>query len=196
MILTRVIRRLYRIFISIISAIVATLFIVLGWSFILMNKPITEVSLLISRMPFFFGDKLRYFYYKSVLKKVGKNVTFKYGSFCQYRNTVIGDRVLIGYFNTLGEVFIGDDVLVGGNVNFLSGLQQHSFEDKNELITKQPARGRKMIHIGSDVWIGSDSVIGSDIGNRCVIATGSVVVKKVEDHSLVGGNPAKLIKTI
>ena len=87
-------------------------------------------------------------------------------------------------------------MLVGGNVKLLSGLQQHSSENKIELITKQPARGRKMIHIGSDVWIGSNSVIGSDIGNRCVIATGSVVVKKVEDHSLVGGNPAKFIKAI
>ena len=196
MIIMKVIRRLYRIFITIISDIIATFFIVLGWSFILMKKPITEVSLLISRIPFSFGDKLRYFYYKSVLKKVGKNVTFKYGSFCQYRNTIIGNRVLIGYFNTLGEVAIGNDVVVGGNVNFLSGLQQHSFEDKSKLITKQPAQGRKMIHIGSDVWIGSDSVIGNDIGNRCVIATVSVVVKKVEDHSLVGGNPAKFIKSI
>ena len=56
--------------------------------------------------------------------------------------------------------------------------------------------GRRMITIGSDVWIGSNSVIGCDIGDRCAIAAGSVVVKEIEAHSLAGGNPAKLIKKI
>jgi maltose O-acetyltransferase len=53
-----------------------------------------------------------------------------------------------------------------------------------------------MVNVGSDVWIGSNSVIGNDVGDRCVVAAGSVVVKPVTDHSLVGGNPAKLIKKI
>jgi len=53
-----------------------------------------------------------------------------------------------------------------------------------------------MIKIGSDVWIGSNAVICNDIGNRCIIGAGSVVVKNVEDHSLVAGNPARLIKKI
>ena len=131
-----------------------------------------------------------------MLISFGPNVTFSYGAYCQYRKVRIGNRVLIGLFNTIGEVSIGDGVLMGGNVNLLSGLHQHSFDDPNTLTWDTPASGRKTITIGSDVWCGSDSVIGCDIGDRCVVAAGSVVVKAVEPHSLVGGNPARLIRTI
>jgi hypothetical protein len=52
------------------------------------------------------------------------------------------------------------------------------------------------ITIGNDVWIGLNCTIldGITIGNGAVIAAGSVVTKNVEPYSIVGGNPAKLIK--
>lgn len=50
--------------------------------------------------------------------------------------------------------------------------------------------------IGNDVWIGNNVTImsGVTIGDGVVIANNSHVVKNVEPYSLVGGNPAKLIK--
>jgi len=50
--------------------------------------------------------------------------------------------------------------------------------------------------IGNDVWIGNNVTImsGVTIGDGAVIANNSHVVKNVEPYSLVGGNPAKLIK--
>jgi virginiamycin A acetyltransferase len=50
--------------------------------------------------------------------------------------------------------------------------------------------------IGNDVWIGSNVTImsGVTIGDGAVIANNSHVVKNVEPYTLVGGNPAKLIK--
>jgi acetyltransferase-like isoleucine patch superfamily enzyme len=50
--------------------------------------------------------------------------------------------------------------------------------------------------IGNDVWIGDNVIImsGVKIGDGAVIANNSHVVKDVEPYSLVGGNPAKLIK--
>ncbi len=50
--------------------------------------------------------------------------------------------------------------------------------------------------IGNDVWIGNNVTImsGVTIGDGVVIANNSHVVKNIEPYSLVGGNPAKLIK--
>jgi serine acetyltransferase len=52
------------------------------------------------------------------------------------------------------------------------------------------------LHIENDVWIGGFSIIfsGVRLGNGCVVAAGSVVTKDVEPYTIVGGNPAKLIK--
>ena len=52
------------------------------------------------------------------------------------------------------------------------------------------------IIIEDDVWIGGNSCInqGITIGTHCVIASGSVVTKSVPSYSVVGGNPARILK--
>ena len=52
------------------------------------------------------------------------------------------------------------------------------------------------ITVGNDVWIGMGAYImpGVNIGNGVTIAANSVVIKNVEDYSVVGGVPAKLIR--
>jgi len=60
--------------------------------------------------------------------------------------------------------------------------------------TKIPRK--KDISIGNDVWIGDHVTImgGITIGDGAIIANNSHVVKNVEPYSIVGGNPARLIK--
>jgi len=57
-----------------------------------------------------------------------------------------------------------------------------------------PQKGK--IVIENDVWIGQNSALmaGIKVGNGSIVAANSVVVKDVEPYSIVGGNPAKLIK--
>ena len=57
-----------------------------------------------------------------------------------------------------------------------------------------PQKGN--INIGNDVWIGYNATImaGVTIGDGAIIATNSTVVKDVEPYSIVGGNPANLIR--
>ena len=193
--LNRIILFLYRLLSTILATLIAPFFILMGWLSGL-NDSFIEVAILSSKMPFYFGEKLRYLFYKFTLKQIGSDVTFRYGSFCCYQNTIIGNRALIGYYNSLGEVSIGDDVIFGGFVNVLSGTSQHSFLDANKRIAAQEGGGRRIIFIGSDVWIGSNSIICNDVGNRCVVGAGSVVIHPVEDHSLVVGNPGRLVRKI
>lgn len=56
----------------------------------------------------------------------------------------------------------------------------------------------KPIHIGNHVWIGSNSVIvaGVTIGDWAVVGAGSVVTKDVPPYTVVGGTPARIIRTL
>lgn len=56
--------------------------------------------------------------------------------------------------------------------------------------------GKGDVTIGNDVWIGSNVIImsGLTIGDGAVIAAGSVVTADVEPFTIVGGNPARVIK--
>ena len=87
-----------------------------------------------------------------------------------------------------GKVIIGEKTCISRGVDILTGshnIHSHNFE----LITAP-------IIIGNNVWIATKSIIGKGvtIGDGCVIAAYSNVVKDVEPWTVVGGNPAKFIK--
>ena len=70
------------------------------------------------------------------------------------------------------------------------------------LHTTQAVFARKVksqtITVGNDTWIGGNVTVcpGVTIGNRCIIAAGSVVVHDIPDDSLAAGNPAVVKKKL
>ena len=89
---------------------------------------------------------------------------------------------------------IGDDTIFGNYVSLHS--ENHNYQDKNIPIRLQGVT-RKGIKIGRDCWIGSKATIldGSVIGDGCIVAAGAVVRGVIPPYSIVGGVPAKIIKS-
>jgi acetyltransferase-like isoleucine patch superfamily enzyme len=145
-------------------------------------------SLVVAYLPMKVGEDIRFRFYKSFLKRLGTNVRFKFGSYCQYRKIEIGDNSVIGLFSSVGLCDIGRDVFIGGYVNFLSGRHQHPIGDRIG------GGSRQKISIGDKSWIGSNSVVMSDVGDGAIVGAGSVVVHPVSKSEVVVGNPARALQ--
>lgn len=113
-----------------------------------------------------------------------------------------GRPKILTFGNKKEKLKIGNFVSIAENVTFiLSGghylntfttfpIKGAYFKESDESLCKGP------ITVCDDVWIGYGAIIlsGVTIGQGAVVAAGSVVTKDVEPYSIVGGNPAKLIK--
>ncbi|WP_409343175.1 DapH/DapD/GlmU-related protein [Paenibacillus sp. MBLB4367] len=115
--------------------------------------------------------------------------------------TVRGPRIEMGADCTLnpfaalaGLVTLGDGVRIGTHVSIFGF--NHGYAEIERPIFRQPCT-HVGIRIGDDVWIGANAVIvdGVTVGAHSIIAGGAVVTKDVPPYSIVGGNPARLLRS-
>jgi len=107
----------------------------------------------------------------------------------------IGRNVFINQnctFYDLGGLDIGDDVMIGPNVSIITSGHPVAPSRRHAGVTARP------IAIGRNVWIAAGATIigGVTVGENSVVAAGAVVTKDVPPNSLVGGNPARIIRSI
>src|SRR5688572_2461199 len=110
------------------------------------------------------------------------------------RFTKIGKNVFINHactFLDMGGITIEDEVQIGPRVNLIT--ENHPVDPAN-----RKALICKPIVIKRNAWIGAVATIlpGVTIGENAVVAAGAVVSRDVPANAIVGGVPAKIIKTI
>ena len=107
----------------------------------------------------------------------------------------IGAGTFIGSgceFNAIESIRIGPNCLIASGSRF---IDHNHGTDMGTPMKLQPEISAP-IRVGSDVWIGTNSVVlkGVTIGDGAIVAAGSVVTKPVEAYTIVGGIPARLIR--
>ncbi|MGO3707258.1 MAG: Vat family streptogramin A O-acetyltransferase [Mesonia hippocampi] len=116
----------------------------------------------------------------------------------KYHFDFIGDKLIIGKFCMIAS---GVTFIMNGANHKMDGITAYPFNilGKDWLkvtptLDELPYKGDTII--GNDVWIGADVTImpGVKIGDGSIIATKSIVTKDVKPYSVVGGNPAKLLR--
>lgn len=133
---------------------------------------------------------------------LGKNCRFKRGSeiWIEDQNTYLefgeGTSVERGHFaltEDASQIIFGKDCMLATDVEVRTG-DSHSILDQESGARINFARN---VIVGNHVWIGSKATLlkGVELGDGSIVATGSVVTKRVDAHCVVGGNPARVLKT-
>ncbi len=109
---------------------------------------------------------------------------------------VVGENVFINYNCTFldgGMIRIGRNTLIGPNCQLYT--PQHPMD---YIARRKPEEYAHPISIGEDCWLGGGVIVcpGVTIGNRCIIAAGSVVIRDIPDDSLAAGNPAAVKRSL
>ena len=130
---------------------------------------------------------------------IGKQVDRSFRMFPPFytdfgKNITIGKDVFINsgcHFQDQGGIEIGDGALIGHNV--VLATINHDLNPKEKRKNHYAP-----IKIGAHVWIGSNATIlpGVTIGDYAVVAAGAVVTRDVSAMTVVGGVPARVLKTI
>lgn len=157
------------------------------------DQPLQGMSQFFSLFPGIVGNYIRRAFYVLALKRCSFDCCISFGTIFSSALAEIGKNVYIGTYCTLGNVTLGDDVLLGSNVDIMNGAKQHYIDDLNTPIREQGGEYPK-VTVGQDTWIGNNAVVMCSIGKKCVIGAGSVVVKEIEDYSIAVGNPARVLK--
>ena len=108
----------------------------------------------------------------------------------------IGDESGIGANVDLPEgTIIGKNVMISRNVFILN--RNHRYDRLDIPINDQGFYETKQTIIEDDVWIGLRSILtpGRVVRKGSIVAMGSVLTKDFPEYSIVGGNPAKFIKS-
>jgi len=138
---------------------------------------------------------IRGFLARRMLASAGEHINIESRvEFGSGRNLRIGNHSGIGPRSQVGDLTIGDGVIIGPEL--LALTTNHKFDDPDVWIGRQGYSDSQPISIGEGSWVGARVTIlpGVTIGRYAVIGAAAVVTKDVPDYAVVAGNPARVIR--
>lgn len=119
-----------------------------------------------------------------------------------YPKISIGDNVSIQrncHIGAINNVVIGSNVLMGSNILITDHAHGDTSKEQNLLVPiSRSLTSKGPVEVGDNVWIGDNVVIlpNVSLGAGCVVGAGAVVTKSFPARSVIGGNPAQLLRCI
>jgi acetyltransferase-like isoleucine patch superfamily enzyme len=159
-------------------------------------KRAMAITATLNRLTFDDADEIRALFSELIDKKVDESFLLIPPFYTAGGKEIrVGHNVFINRnctFYDLGGLDIADDVMIGPNVSIMTAGHPLDPSQRRAVTIGKP------VMIERNVWIAAGATIigGVTIGENSVVAAGSVVTKNVPPNTLVGGNPARVIRSI
>jgi len=159
-------------------------------------KRAMEITARLNRLTFNDADDIRTLFSELIGQKVDEHFILLPPFYTTGGSEIrVGQHVFINQnctFYDLGGLDIGDDVMIGPNVSIITSGHPLAPSQRRTTTIGKP------IVIERNVWIAAGATIigGVTVGENSVVAAGAVVTKNVPPNTLVGGNPARVIRSI
>jgi acetyltransferase-like isoleucine patch superfamily enzyme len=160
------------------------------------TKRAMAITARLNRLTFNDADEVRALFSELIGQKVDESFLLLPPFYTAHGTEIrIGRNVFVNQnctFYDLGGLDIADDVMIGPNVSIITaGHPMEPSQRRNTTIGKP-------IVIERNVWIATGATIigGVTVGENSVVAAGSVVTRDVPPNTLVGGNPARVIRSV
>lgn len=122
----------------------------------------------------------------------GSRITVNQGAMLSLGSGYMNHDCVVDCFDSIS---IGHHVVISERV-VLRDSDNHTIQDAGDTASDSPAKTAPIV-VGDHVWMGMNVTVlkGVTIGEGAIVAAGSVVNNDVPPHCLVGGVPARVIKT-
>jgi acetyltransferase-like isoleucine patch superfamily enzyme len=150
----------------------------------------TGFSQLLALLPSRLGVGLRAAYYFGTLDECSWETNVGFGTIFSHRHARLGARASMGAYCVIGHADIGPGVRIGSRVSIPSGKRQH-LDAAGRLSSSERF---DTVAVGEGSWIGEGAILLAKVGYGCIVSAGAVVTTAVPDRSVVGGNPARVLR--
>jgi acetyltransferase-like isoleucine patch superfamily enzyme len=159
-------------------------------------KRAMAITAKINRLTFNDADEIRALFSELIGKMVDESFLLIPPFYTAGGNEIrVGRNVFVNQnctFYDLGGLDIADEVMIGPNVSIITAGHPIEPSQRRSVTIGKP------IVIARNVWLAAGATIigGVTVGENSVVAAGSVVTRDVPANTFVGGNPAKVIRSI
>ncbi len=145
-------------------------------------------------VPGLLGQYVRRAFLAATTRGCGPDTVIGVGCLFATTQVRLDGNAYLGPHCSLGWVHVERDVLIATGVQIPSGPHTHGIARLDIPIRDQPGR-QVCVHVREGAWIGNGAIVLADVGRHAIVAAGAVVTKPVPDYAVVGGVPAKLIRS-
>ena len=139
------------------------------------------------------GAFLRHAFYSCSLRECETDACISFGTVFSHPGASVGRTAYIGNYCSIGDVEIGDDVLIASHVSVMNGSCQHGI-DRLDIPVREQEGVFHPVSIGNDTWIGERAIVAANVGQHCVIGAGALVLSPIPDYAIAVGVPARVIR--